>query len=83
MCQVGEGGKDGGVQARACTAASRTSSGRAHRVPGMFWACMGAPRLAKVVRFLSQGGYQRAGWSAGYTLDMVREVGEDQGGLSV
>jgi hypothetical protein len=53
-------GEDEAVGARTCTAASRMSSGRAHRVLGTFWACMGAPGSANVVPAFGQGGYWHA-----------------------
>jgi hypothetical protein len=39
---------------------------------GMYWACLGASSLTNVVRVSSQGGYQGAGESEGYLVDMAR-----------
>jgi hypothetical protein len=71
-------GEDEAVGARTWTAASRTSSGRAQRVPGTFWACMGAPGSANAVAWRARAGYRRRPCVLGELCDMVKVRGEGQ-----
>jgi hypothetical protein len=80
VCERRELGKDGANGATRCTGASRASSGRAHRVPGTFWARLGSPRSANAGLDSIQGGYRRAQGGAGKLADMVLERGKGQRG---
>jgi hypothetical protein len=62
----------------ACSGASRTGSGRGHRVPGTSWACLGTLRSAKAVAWRARAGYRRRPCVLGELCDMVKVRGESQ-----